>query len=58
MKTEITKVAMIRDPDAPTGQPATLYLKCLCGFRPVSTPEVNVRCECGMVYTSMGWVVR
>lgn len=48
----LAKVAWIRDPNAPIGQPATGHLHCPCGNAPESRFEEsngNVECACGTV---------
>ena len=56
-----TKVAMIREPGHPIGQPAPVYLNCPCGAKPsvpAMSADVHVHCQCGKVYTFDGWLVR
>jgi hypothetical protein len=58
----LTKVAMIREPGYPVGQPAPLYLNCPCGAKPrtdARDPEFTfIECACGRVYDSLGWLQR
>lgn len=52
------KVAWIRNPDVPAGQPAKGRLNCRCGAAPESDfrPENgDVTCACGQIYTWDGW---
>lgn len=54
----LTKVAWIRDPNAPVGQPATGRLNCPCGNAPESRLEHSqgdVECACGTIYSYNGW---
>lgn len=55
-----TKVAVIRDPAAPVGIAATMFLNCPCGGRPaVDYPDGEpVRCKCGVLYRADGWIVK
>lgn len=58
---ERVKHAIKRDPNAPIGQPATLYLDCRCGLiLCVDYPDgPEVSCgACGARYTADGWRVR
>ncbi len=52
----LEKVAVIRDPSVPVGQPGPLHLNCPCGANP---PTVyggpDVECVCGVVYRCDGW---
>ena len=55
-----TKVAWIRNANAPIGRPAPGRLNCRCKNSPETMfkPEQgNVTCGCGVVYTWDGWVV-
>ncbi len=55
---EPLKVAWIRDPNVPAGQPARGRLNCACGNAPETdfTPRTEmVFCGCGRVYTWNGW---
>jgi hypothetical protein len=58
METTRTKVAWIRDANAPMGQPAGGHLNCPCGAKPrADKPEDYVPCVCGAVYAARGYVV-
>jgi hypothetical protein len=54
--TGLVKVALIRDPSTPVGQPGTMYLNCPCGARPVVN-DADVACPCGQKYTPTGWLI-
>ncbi len=56
----LLKVAWIRDPNAPAGQPATGRLNCRCGQAPITRldpAQGNVRCACGQLYTYNGFLL-
>lgn len=57
-----TKKALIREAGHPLGQPAPMYLVCVCGNKvPVSAPfDAGTReacSECGQIYDGAGWLV-
>lgn len=56
--TTLHKVAWIRNPEAPAGQPAPGHLHCPCGNAPESNykPGPDVLCNCGRRYTWDGWL--
>lgn len=56
---ELIKVAMIRQPGYPSGQPAPLFLKCPCGAKPATDVDKHedVVCSCGQHYTYNGWLI-
>ena len=52
------KVAVIRAPGYPMGQPAPGYLNCPCGAQPATLIDgPDVPCTCGVTYTANGWIV-
>ena len=51
-----TKLALKRDPNAPAGHPAAMYLDCKCGQQVLVTAETNP-CACGAIYDRRGWVI-
>ena len=56
------KAALIRDPEAPAGQPARVWLNCECGRELDMTNyarlyDRSARCECGIVYDAQGWII-
>ena len=53
-----TKVAVIRDPSVPPGQPAPMWLNCPCGAKPATRYQgPDVTCACGKVYSHNGHLV-
>ena len=56
---ELVKVAVIREPGHPVGQPAPLYLNCRCGGKPRTVPNgPNVKCwRCKVLYSSDGYII-
>jgi hypothetical protein len=55
----LAKVAWIRNPDVPMGQPASGHLNCPCGNAPESrfnAANGDVICTCGTIYSYDGWV--
>ena len=57
MQTTVTKRAIIRDPEAPIGQPAKFWLDCGCGRRLDMTKPTGATCECGTVYDARGRIL-
>lgn len=62
VSTVITKRALIREPGAPIGQSAPMYLNCGCGSKVyvplMFTDQQTVSCEqCGQHYNRKGYVV-
>lgn len=56
----LTKVAAIRDPLAPAGRPAQMFLNCPCGADPKTSFKddgPDVVCKCGTVYSPRGYVI-
>lgn len=53
----LTKVAVIREPGHPVGQPAPCYLNCPCGAKPALTGRGSVVCACGTIYDERGWII-
>ena len=51
-----TKLALKRDENTPTGQPAPMHLDCPCGGKVSFTGNEN-KCACGAVYDNAGWVI-
>jgi hypothetical protein len=59
MKLQLLKVAWVRQPDVPAGQPAPGQLQCECANAPLThyRPGPDVICNCGRRYTWDGWIV-
>jgi hypothetical protein len=59
VSTSTTKVAWIRDPDAPAGQPALGSFRCICGgkIEGVEFGGPDRSCTCGRTYDGRGWLV-
>lgn len=59
MNTGLTKVAVIRDPSVPVGQPADMWLNCPCGAKPKLPKGAAfvVVCACGNEYTDRGYLL-
>lgn len=57
---ERTKVAIIREPGHPVGEPAPCYLNCPCGAKPPAPADAGLMtwCACGAIYDAAGWLVR
>jgi hypothetical protein len=54
----LVKVAVIRMPGYPIGQPAPCYLNCPCGAKPKRGGLAEyVPCVCGAVYSFNGYLV-
>ena len=57
----LTKLAVIRDPDAPIGRPARCWIRCPCGGERLEVSTLGakgtVTCTCGATYTRSGWLV-
>ena len=57
-----TKRALIRDGDAPAGQPAAMHIECLCRTTlPVPAPFTAARvicAHCGQHYDSRGFLIQ
>lgn len=51
-----SKLALIRDPAAPIGQPAPMHIECKCGNH-VNVESDRNNCNCGAVYDARGYVV-
>lgn len=51
-----TKRALIRDPDAPIGQPAAMHIECRCGEN-VNVASNENACGCGAIYDERGYVI-
>jgi hypothetical protein len=61
--TSTTKIAWVRDPDAPAGKPAAGSFRCVCGntIKGVhfGAAAGNHNCgQCGRVWDGRGWLVR
>ena len=56
----MNKVAWIRAPGYPMGQPAPGRLNCPCKNAPFSTfaDGPDITCHCGTVYSWDGWIVK
>lgn len=56
---ECQKRAWIRDSSVPMGQPALGKINCSCGKAPLSNYNdgIDVKCECGILYDSKGWIL-
>jgi hypothetical protein len=52
-----TKLATIRDPDVPIGEPAPLHINCHCSQHLQVSSNRNV-CQCGAIYDRRGYVVK
>ena len=54
-----TKLALKRAEGWPVGQPAPMYVDCLCGRRELwIIPEIGATCDgCGRQFDSRGWIV-
>ena len=48
------KLALKRDPDAPSGQPAEMHVDCPCGQEVIIISNDNA-CDGGAVYDGAGW---
>lgn len=58
--TPLIKVAWVRNPGVPPGQPAPGHLRCPCGQAPESLfshDAGDVRCACGRLYAWNGWLI-
>lgn len=51
-----TKLAAIREPGYPVGQPAPTFFHCPCGEK-VPAFQGEQTCACGTRYDSRGWVL-
>lgn len=59
MSVTLEKVAWVRDPGQPIGQPGTGRLRCPCGQAPPSShreEDGDVHCPCGRVFSYNGWL--
>lgn len=57
MNVHLAKVAVIRDPSVPPGQPAPMWLNCPCGAKPPLTEGTVIVCPCGEHYERNGRVL-
>lgn len=59
VSTKFTKLAWIRDPDVPAGQPALGRFDCPCGntIHGVEFGGQAVTCSCGRTWDGRGWLV-
>ena len=59
--TRTTKLAWIRDPDVPAGQPALGRFNCPCGTKiegvSFGAPRDHQCAGCGNVYDARGWLM-
>lgn len=54
----LVKVAVMRCPGFPVGQPAPCVLNCRCGAFPVAPEgEGFVTCRCGKTYNALGYLL-
>jgi len=53
----LTKLALIRDPTVPVGQPAPMHIKCRCGAN-LKVNSDETRCGCGAIYDGRGYVIQ
>ena len=54
--TGLVKVALIRDPNVPMGQPAPLHVVCPCGAK-VPHTDAGMTCQtCGQSFDNRGWL--
>ena len=59
MQTSVLKRAWIRNQGIPAGVEAKGRINCPCGNAPESSygDGNDVRCTCGVVYSSLGWIL-
>lgn len=58
--TGYTKRALVRDPNAPDGVTADLFIRCGCGrLLPTADPPcIGIACpDCATVYDPRGWII-
>lgn len=53
---KMTKLAAIREPGYPVGEPAPCFFHCPCGAK-VPAYQGEQACQCGTRYDARGWVM-
>lgn len=58
IKEEITKRALIRDPETPVGQPGKMHVNCGCGTKVPMSDKGGKCSKCGQKYDERGYLIQ